>query len=199
MLWIALALALDPAAPAMGTPAPSAAASPDAASPADAPTDATLPAGTELDAASPDAGSPEPAPEAGQHTLTVSVIAPPAGSIIEATAFGRTQPLRDPGVGVHSAVFAGPPSRFVHLQLTATQAGTHIPIYDGMVPMSDADADEVSFVVADNGRWSAQRTATSPSAAVRLWTAPGSVARYGWALLLAAYAGLALHATTRKA
>lgn len=191
MLWITLALALDPAAP--GQPAAEGTA-PDATLPAP---DATLPADASVGASAPPANAPE-AP-AGAHTLTVSVTSPPGGSVIEATAFGRTLALRDPGVGVHSAVFTGPPARFVHLQMTATQGGTHIPVYDGMVPLSDAEADVVSFVIADNGRWSAQRTATSPSAAVRLWTDPAGTARYGWALLLAGYAGIALLAATRKA
>jgi hypothetical protein len=162
VLWIALALALDPTVPA------------------------AEPQGVN-------------APPEATHTLTVSVKSPPGGSVVEATAFGITRELKDPGVGVHSASFIGPPSRFTRLQLSLAQGGGHTPLYDGMVPLSDADNDVVSFVVANNGRPTALRTATSPSAAVRLWTEPVTFTRYGWAALLALYAALALFASTRKA
>ena len=143
------------------------------------------------------------APPAATHTLTVSVKSPPGGTVVEATAFGVTRELKDPGVGVHSASFVGAPTRFTRLQLMLQQGGAHTPLYDGMVPLSDADNDVVNFVIANananNGRPTALRTATSPSAAVRLWTEPVTFTRYGWAALLALYAALALFASTRKA
>lgn len=170
MLWIALALALEPTQPA---------AVPELLN----------------------------APPAATHTLTVSVKSPPGGSVVEATAFGMTRELKDPGVGVHSARFVGAPTRFTRLQLMLQQGGARAPLYDGMVPLSDADNDVVTFVIANgvangitnNGRPTALRTATSPSAAVRLWTEPATFTRYGWAALLALYAALALFASTRRA
>lgn len=166
MLWIALALALEPTQPA---------AAPQLLN----------------------------APPAATHTLTVSVKSPPGGSVVEATAFGITRELKDPGVGVHSASFVGAPTRFTRLQLMLQQGGARAPLYDGMVPLSDADNDVVNFVIAsgiaNNGRPAALRTATAPSAAVRLWTEPATFTRYGWASLLALYAALALFASTRRA
>ena len=166
MLWIALALALEPTQPA---------AAPQVLN----------------------------APPAATHTLTVSVKSPPGGSVVEATAFGITRELKDPGVGVHSASFVAAPTRFTRLQLMLQQGGARAPLYDGMVPLSDADNDVVNFVIANvianNGRPTALRTATAPSAAVRLWTEPATFTRYGWASLLALYAALALFASTRRA
>lgn len=133
------------------------------------------------------------------HSLTVSVKSPPAGTVVEATAFGETRTLRDPGVGVHSTTFVAPSSRFTRLELGLNQNGIHSPIYDGIVPLSDATEDVVSFVVTGGQRPSALRTAYAPSASVRMWTEPVSVTRYGWAAMLALYAAVLLISTTRRA
>lgn len=187
MLWLALALAADPVTPE--TP-------PNVADPAADPAPAVEPGSAPVPAASTAVVSA--APDA-THTLIVSVKSPPAGTIVEATAFGETRELRDPGVGVHSTSFSSAPARFTRLQLALSQNGVHTPLYDGIVPLSDAGTDTVSFVVTGGARPAALRTTYAPSAAVRLWTEPVTFTRYGWAAVLALYAAVLLLATTRRA
>lgn len=193
MFLLALALAASPApeAPAADVPAAG-----DAAGPApDAGAAEVEPAAE----AEPAATSPAAPDLATTHTLTVVVKSPPAGTTVEATAFGQTRELRDPGVGVHSASFAGPAARFTRLQVTLAQAGVHTPVYDGLVPLTDATADTVGFVITSGPHPVAMRTAYAPSAAVRMWTEPVTFTRYGWAAVLAMYAAVLLLATTRRA
>ncbi|MSP54759.1 MAG: hypothetical protein EXR69_04005 [Myxococcales bacterium] len=139
-----------------------------------------------------------PAPALETHALTVSVKSPPGGTVVEATAFGETRMLRDPGVGVHTATFVGASSRFTRLEVGLNQNGVHTSLYDGIVPLSDAREDVVSFVLSGGARPTALRTAYAPSASVRMWTAPTSVTRYGWAAVLALYAAVLLISTTRR-
>jgi len=201
---LALALAASPAPEALGGGVPAAGA-PEAAAPAaPEPAAAAAPAQTDPGAgatdagAEPSAGSTEPDP-ATTHTLTVVVKSPPAGTTVEATAFGLTRELRDPGVGVHSTSFAGPAARFTRLQVALAQGGVHTPVYDGIVPLTDAKSDTVGFVITSGPHPVAMRTAYAPSAAVRMWTEPVSLTRYGWAAVLAMYAAVLLLATTRRA
>jgi hypothetical protein len=186
---LALALAAPP------TPEAPAAAGPDAAEPAalDAPA-------LDAPATAPSAPPATERPElASTHTLTVVVKSPPAGTTVEATAFGATRELRDPGVGVHSASFAGIPARFTRLQVTLAQGGVHTPVYDGLVPLTDATSDTVAFVITNGTHPLAMRTAYAPSAVVRMWTEPVTFTRYGWAAVLAMYAAVLLISTTRRA
>ncbi len=133
------------------------------------------------------------------HVLTISVKSPPSGSEVEATVFGRTQELADPGVGVHSATFRAVAARFTRVQLTVRENGIHTPVYDGLVPLSDAGEDDLAFVVTGGPRPTALRTIYAPSAAVRRWTEPLSMVRYGWGAILALYAAVLLIAATRRA
>lgn len=189
MLWLALALAADPVTPE--TP-------PNVADPA-ADLAPAVDAGSQpVPAASTVPAAVSPAPDS-THTLIISVKSPPAGTIVEATAFGETRELRDPGVGVHSTSFSSVPARFTRLQLALSQNGVHTPLYEGIVPLSDAGTDTVSFVVTGGARPAALRTTYAPSAAVRLWTEPVTFTRYGWAAVLALYAAVLLLATTRRA
>ncbi len=198
MLWLALALAADPTTPEVSGPPADPVTEPivdPAADPAAPEPDApTAPAA----AADPDAPAGE-AEAVGSHTLIVAVKSPPAGTVIEATAFGETRELRDPGVGVHSTSFVGLASRFTRLELALSQNGVRTPVYDGIVPLSDAETDTVSFVVTGGTRPTALRTTYAPSAAVRLWTEPVTFTRYGWAAVLALYGAMLLFATTRRA
>ncbi len=133
------------------------------------------------------------------HTLTISVKSPPAGSTVVATVFDETKELRDPGIGVHSASFVGPAARFAHVELALSTGGLRSPIFDGVIALSDADADVVAFAVSGGTRPSALRTAYAPSALVRMWSSPVTMTRYGWGALLALYAAVLLIAATRRA
>jgi len=201
MLALALAASPAPEAPAAGAPAIGGPPATQPALPGDAATPAE-PAAPEAGATGADAASEATAaaPDlATTHTLTVVVMSPPAGTTVEATAFGQTRELRDPGVGVHSTSFAGPAARFTRLQVTLAQGTVHTPVYDGIVPLTDATSDTVGFVITSGPHPVAMRTAYAPSAAVRMWTEPVTFTRYGWAAVLAMYAAVLLVATTRRA
>lgn len=82
--------------------------------------------------------------------------------------------LADPGKGALEATLVGEPQRVMPIRLVATQDGNARIIYDGLVILTDADREVISFVY--DPIHLARRVSAGPSALID----PALDARAGW-------------------
>jgi hypothetical protein len=126
----------------------------------------------------------------GDQTVTVLVRGMAGADVLEAERVGvETLPLVDPGIGVRTCAFHGPPARFLQLRLVRGTGAARRSIYDGMVVLSDQEHETVAFQYQDK---EAVRIPIAPSARIELaldqrvtwWVS------FGWGALALGYVGL---------
>ncbi len=118
--------------------------------------------------------------QGAQDKMSVQIERPGAANVL----------LTDPGRGALEATLTGEPVRVMSIRLVASQNGSDRIIYDGLVILTDANREIISFVY--DPIHLARRVAAGPSALIDPALDPraGWWVGFGWSAVSLAYVSL---------